>query len=79
MNKYGEWQPIETAPKDGTAVLMVDANEQVVAKWMEPLEGGEGGWVMFRKLDFSFGNALAILFPNPTHWMPLPYPPRVET
>ena len=28
-----DWQPIETAPKDGTRILLWDTDEAVIAKW----------------------------------------------
>lgn len=56
-----EWQPIETAPKDGTAILIYHqrADAQAVAA---PVIGG---WFVPR------GGPVK----NPTHWMPLPEPP----
>ena len=54
-----EWQPIETAPKDGM-VLVWDGYPRIA--WQE-----RGVW---RDSDEFFAQAL-----NPTHWMPLPDPP----
>jgi len=70
MNTMTEWQPIETAPKDGTKF---DA-------WVPDAFGGH------RMTDLSF-NARGQLRQNgllttadlprwPTHWMPLPNPPK---
>ena len=62
-----EWQPIETAPEDGTRVLLFKAGRKVCmgkyvpADWNWCLEGWKN----------SNGN-----FFNPTHWMPLPQPPN---
>ncbi len=53
-----EWQPIDTAPKDGTRILVVGADGYVtIAHWQETV------W-----LDDSFD------CPDcpETHWMPLP-------
>lgn len=55
-----EWQPIETAPKDGTPVLVATAFWVRDAYWSHAFEG----W---------YSNHSAV--PPPTHWMPLPPPP----
>jgi len=60
------WQPIETAPKDGTHLIV--SNESVVwcnVKWVKRPRAGER-WEHF---------ALGALRFNPTHWMPLPPAP----
>ena len=62
------WQPIETAPKDGTEVLMFCAfvDEMVTALW------SYNNWSLVQcgvYADDSY------LFSDPTHWMPLPAPP----
>jgi hypothetical protein len=57
-----EWQPIETAPKDETRVLLVASYGTMhTAFWRDGLWrcGGMGQY-----------------FNNPTHWMPLPEPPK---
>jgi len=53
------WQPIETAPKDGTFVLTWDAeSEHGIVRFFKPYElGGGDPWC------------------GATHWMPLPEPP----
>lgn len=66
------WQPIKTAPKDGTRVLLWcdETPRIVVSEWAKFDEWQ--GWV------FS-DEALADIQPEgpscPTHWMPLPPPP----
>jgi hypothetical protein len=61
------WQPIETAPKDGTQILAF-AHERRgyfgVAQWAEaqPAFKDVAGWFW----DYAI---------RPTHWMPLPAPP----
>ena len=75
------WQPIGTAPKDGTQVLVsgpatgklsATGNSAVsVARW----DGFEwkatvSGWEVWD--DSQMGQA------QPTHWMPLPPPPDVS-
>lgn len=69
-----EWQPIETAPKDGTEVLLFFVSD---VPWQASSKGicigfwgddGSNAWYAFE----SDSNALG----NPTHWMPLPPPPE---
>ena len=67
------WQPIETAPKDGTAILVYfpkdffdrKRNHQTVVYWAIK-DPWVTGWEVYG------GSFLSI---EPTHWMPLPDPP----
>lgn len=72
-----EWQPIATAPKDGTWVLLTggeisygwDSDDQprvVIGQF-----AGEEGW-HFAWYDSGFYGE----YISPTHWMPLPEPPH---
>lgn len=56
-----DWQLIESAPKDGK-ILLFNENQNIigVAWW-----GIHGFWKQ----------AGAVIFHQPTHWMPLPAPP----
>ena len=71
------WQPIETAPKDGTAIVawcvhpyassMTEPDDYVgpvIARW---IDHNGGGWTWHGHLG------------NFTHWMPLPEPPTSPT
>ena len=76
-----EWRPIETAPKDGTSILLhfdsphrpqnwekeCSAVNTAVGQWWE----GDDAWIcymdMVRDPECHF---------EPTHWMPLPEPPE---
>lgn len=77
------WQPIETAPKDGTHVLVAFDNPPysehwtfqqrppTVAHWFgpAPLPGlRAGGWYL--SVSHNDGGRI-----DPTHWMPLPAAP----
>lgn len=70
-----EWQPIETAPKDGTRILAfwpdVYGNSSAVQ-----IETWWGAWGHGRSKE-TWQNAWewADGANNPTHWMPLPTPP----
>lgn len=59
-----EWQPIATAPK-ATAVLAAWADK---SGWLPQVltQGHDGVW--FDEDDSNFR--------TPTHWMPLPEPPK---
>lgn len=78
------WQPIKTAPKDSTSILVMNNDEPsslgglaetcwagntAVAAWW----GGEDGWVCFMDMVQD-----PMLHFEPTHWMPLPEPPKDE-
>ena len=58
-----QWKPIETAPKDGTHILVYapDIDRVLIAAFQANL--GKGTWVGWRETLL------------PTHWMPLPTPP----
>lgn len=60
-----EWQPIETAPHDKSmvALLRVDgAHRRYGVGWYMPWAGWQ-----------AWGDA-----PEPTHWCPLPPPPKEQ-
>jgi hypothetical protein len=62
-----EWQPIETAPKDGTPILIYETTlgpVTYVCFWNSFHEY----WVEAEGEQYSSF--------NPTHWMPLPEPPK---
>lgn len=74
------WQPIDTAPKDGTHILVCqwplhgDPKDglqmfvQNAAFW--PENGEDGEWVVYNDQTYE----LPVFF-SPTHWLPLPAPP----
>ena len=63
MSEPARWQPIETAPKDGTRILL----------WLEPTRIAmpfawqDGRWM---------GDDYPLNMATPTHWMPIPPPPE---
>jgi hypothetical protein len=65
-----EWQPIETAPKDKPVLIWVDGTTCIGIN----TEDDEGPyWNEVRLDDGAWGGEI-----YPTHWMPLPTPPRAE-
>lgn len=72
-----EWQPIETAPKDGEMVLVNDTTPGYTPWVAASYVYGDdwNGWVYD---DSSTADANP-LGPNPTHWLPVPpLTPNVE-
>jgi hypothetical protein len=77
------WQPIETAPKDQSVVLLHSS------KWLEPCSGY---FISAKYLEKEYGNPYVMeegWYPScgfifdlpevvikPTHWMPLPEAPK---
>ena len=75
------WQPIETAPKDGTWVLVFGnvCDESwreisvAVAQYTNELNGGTTEWHwQFAWYDGGYYG----IVDDVTHWMPLPEPPQ---
>ena len=63
------WEPIETAPKDGTPFIAASQMDAFRAFY----DTEQGVWVC--EDDGLWFGALPIL---PTHWMPLPAAPRED-
>lgn len=63
-----EWQPIETAPKDGTRILVYGKTwpEIAVAEWRPTCILPEA-WVLHPYCESDA---------EPSHWMPLPSSPE---
>lgn len=73
-----EWQPIETAPKDGSLVDVWLGNAEVdeVEFYCDRGTRRATGW-HYRNGKFRphMGLGLPVVTVTPTHWMPLPAPP----
>jgi len=78
MGGMGTWQPIETAPKDGTELLLFGAfawngyddqtmTGSTVGRW----DSDERAWVASNANPY-------VDYGEPTHWMPLPDHPTEE-
>jgi hypothetical protein len=78
------WRPIETAPKDGSEILIsggtwyytestisdhVSFHGVQIARWIEHRQSWHGG----------YGSEYdGVYYHSPTHWMPLPPPPTTD-
>ena len=64
---FDTWQPIDTAPEDGTEILL-----------------SHDGFVFSGEYDLSYGrfgrftHEGLVEHQHPTHWMPLPEPPKAK-
>lgn len=73
-----DWQPIETAPKDGTKILLFQPDV-----WNSDWNDYEGRYEPCVETGFynDCGYPTGYYYPvfpinTPTHWMPLPSPPK---
>jgi hypothetical protein len=64
-----DWQPIETAPKDGTTIF--GANVRLAQRGLVHFNA-QGEWEMVNGLT---NMPMGVGF-YPTHWMPEPEPPK---
>lgn len=72
LNTAYEWQPIETAPKDGTCILICRPYFLPPMYKINTCQWEEGVWLSNGCVDDY------LTFPDATHWMPLPEPPTEE-
>jgi hypothetical protein len=73
-----EWQPAETAPKDGTRVILFFPslkNKIQVGHYMQT-ETRDNGEITYQNEGWFFGGFGLHNSFVPSHWMPLPEPPK---
>ena len=63
------WEPINTAPKDGTRILFWDGINPPSICWWDTSSQGSG-WISDSCIDFGG-------FEHPTHWMLVPTAPSI--
>jgi|GEM_PF-1728610 len=83
--KIAEWRPIETAPKDGTEIILRKADRVSAGNWIDPVRistephATTGEPVQLVEHEEGFWQSWDGGFADddePTHWMPLPEPPK---
>ena len=62
------WQPIGTAPKDGTVVILMSILNGKIVNVRQCTFNGLGWYEPYSGAGFNY----------PTHWMPLPPPPKEQ-
>ena len=75
------WQPIESAPKDGTYILVSNpaAGGSWVAHWFPVAVSGYKFDQLWRSVMLNHWHIPEkTRYVPPTHWMPLPPPPTKE-
>jgi hypothetical protein len=75
---FGAWRSIDSAPKDGTSVLLACnydrlGKQRITLAWYERGMWAEG---MYWDDDADDWSVAQCEF-RPTHWMPLPEPPSL--
>jgi hypothetical protein len=75
-NEMSKWQPIETAPKDGSYVLIANMHGAWVAKWHPIFVSGFRPSTPWASMMLNHDHIEKTgRYDPPTHWMPLPAPP----
>jgi hypothetical protein len=69
----GTWQPIETAPKDKMIFALCFEDYPQAVQWDQEIDYGSEG------ISQIWRSVLTDRFVMPTHWMPLPTPPKGES
>jgi hypothetical protein len=67
-----DWQPIETASKDGTRILawFPFEDDAYVTRWTKNVYEDAMNWTL------DGGESARLKFDPPTHWMPIPERPK---
>ena len=83
MSEQSGWMPIETAPRDGSLFRVKDAHgRETVGEYWEPPPIELGPEQTFGGFAFDIAPFMESAdWPEyePSHWMPLPSPPKEPT
>ena len=77
---FGVWIPIESAPQNGTQILVRCSGDRMAAvRWLDGMFIGTG-WFAVVPFNGGWGHGsdtfIQFKEDQPTHWMPLPNPPN---
>ena len=82
LRENGGWRLIESAPKDGTVIqAIIQVKEHGKTKpsyWQPKLKYAQGHWQANHAHGWFDINMLEWIKKTPTHWQPLPQPPKGE-
>lgn len=71
-----QWMPIETAPMDGSYILVANSHGAWIAKWHPVYESGYRPSNPWASLMLNHDHIdKPGRYDHPAHWMPLPEPP----
>lgn len=65
-------KPIDTAPKDGTTILVWNYYGWSLKYWVTHVNSQYSRWETCYQTEYDGSTE-----PDPTHWLPLPGPPEV--
>ena len=74
----GNWQPIETAPKDETEILVHCINYEGESEGCYVARFFQNEWRTIANIRLNCDDVDISDSVYPTHWMPLPKPPENE-
>lgn len=72
-----KWISIESAPKDNGDILCYCNDYQIVCSWSD-FEDGGSSWCTHAFGRQKGWNDYNYEIHHPTHWMPLPKPPKLQ-
>jgi len=70
-----DWQPIETAPKDGTEILVFVPPSTYTRGYVRSVQWRDHDIDFWHVEDNKHG-PFPLRGGSPTHWIPLPEPPK---
>jgi hypothetical protein len=69
------WQPIDTAPRDGTRILVANQHGCWMAEYLDRYQSGYRPPCPWSSKMLNHWHMPRFASCTPTHWMPLPFPP----
>lgn len=73
-----EWRDIESAPRDGSRIMVANKHGVWFAEWLDTYSSGAPARYWFGVMLNNHHIPAAFRYGQPTHWRPLPPPPTQE-